>query len=105
MKNLILSKISDIRDRGGFLGLKNIVYPELYPPERRQHVFQDSNEWVEVLVVDANPSMEYKISTYSQDLIKALNNKVASLKKFVLMAAPWLFKGGSTKKCMNIKLE
>lgn len=97
MKNKILSKINNIKDRGGLLGLKNIVYPELYPEERPQHVFQDSNEWVEVMVVDANSSMEYKLSSYSQDLIKTLKDKVASLKKFALCAAPWLFKGSSTK--------
>jgi glycosyltransferase involved in cell wall biosynthesis len=56
--------------------LGNVVYPQIMLLENEQKFNQDqTNDQAEILFITSYPPRECGIATYSQDLIKALNNK------------------------------
>jgi glycosyltransferase involved in cell wall biosynthesis len=57
-------------------GLKNAVYPGIIPVKSEQDTISDrTNDLGEILFITSYPPRVCGIATYSQDLIKALNNK------------------------------
>lgn len=58
------------------LGISNDVYIDITSSENKQIIMHEhTNELTEILVVTSYPPRECGIATYSQDLIKSLNNK------------------------------
>jgi len=55
-------------------GYDTPVYPRIAPRQSKHHTLQQP-ELAEILVISSYPPRECGIATYSQDLIKALNNK------------------------------
>jgi glycosyltransferase involved in cell wall biosynthesis len=78
MKNNINSQKPDKLISGeAFYGFDMPVYPRTAPRQRKHHLplIQDL---AEILVISSYPPRECGIATYSQDLIKALNNKFSN---------------------------
>ena len=60
----------------GYYGFENNVYPQSDEKPNRHSLNRDLHEnLAEILVITSYPPRECGIATYSQDLIKALNNK------------------------------
>src|SRR5674476_1704489 len=60
-------------------GYNNTVYPRVTPKKSKLQATQDHNlNLAEILVISSYPPRECGIATYSQDLIKALNNKFSN---------------------------
>ena len=60
----------------GYYGFENNVYPQSDEKPNRHSLNRDQPEKLaEILVITSYPPRECGIATYSQDLIKALNNK------------------------------
>jgi glycosyltransferase involved in cell wall biosynthesis len=63
----------------GLFGLEDTVYPRINPLKSKQNSIQDqTNDLAEILFITSYPPRECGIATYSQDLIKALNNKFSN---------------------------
>ena len=78
MRNRIVAYQYDngLNQQIGLFDLKNPVYPELTLIKSKQNSIQDhTHDLAEILVITSYPPRECGIATYSQDLIKALNNK------------------------------
>jgi len=78
MKNKIQSKqnVETLVDRDGLLGFDKSLYPSKSSPEADQELPIDQRaELPEILFITSYPPRECGIATYSQDLIKAINNK------------------------------
>src|ERR1035437_3549287 len=81
MKNKILSKQNGevIYNREGLFGFENSLYPAIIPIARGQEPLIDkTNDLPEILFITSYPPRECGIATYSQDLIKAINNKFSN---------------------------
>lgn len=81
MKNKIGSpKLNDkIIQQQEMYGKENNLYPEIISPEKKQNPIKDhTSDLTEILFITSYPPRECGIATYSQDLIKALNNKFSS---------------------------
>ncbi|MCK9404688.1 MAG: glycosyltransferase [Chitinophagaceae bacterium] len=60
-------------------GVKNTVNPIITPIKSKQNSIQDhTDDLAEILFITSYPPRECGIATYSQDLIKALNNKFSN---------------------------
>jgi glycosyltransferase involved in cell wall biosynthesis len=60
-------------------GLKNAVYPGIVPIKSNQDpIIDHTNDLGEILFITSYPPRVCGIATYSQDLIKALNNKFSN---------------------------
>ena len=80
MKNVIVSNPSVVKFNHfeAILRLVKPEYPEMTSINSNQ-IFQDPvSELAEILVITSYPPRECGIATYSQDLIKALNNKFSN---------------------------
>jgi glycosyltransferase involved in cell wall biosynthesis len=78
MKNNINSQKTDKMISGeAIYGYNTTVYPRKTPRQRKHHIplIQDL---AEILVISSYPPRECGIATYSQDLIKSLNNKFSN---------------------------
>jgi glycosyltransferase involved in cell wall biosynthesis len=78
MKNKILSKqkVETLVDRDGLFGFDKLLYPSNSSPKADQELPIDQRaELPEILFITSYPPRECGIATYSQDLIKAINNK------------------------------
>lgn len=78
MKNKIQSRPNGKTaiDREGLLGFDNSLYPANISPQTDQELPIDQlAELPEILCISSYPPRECGIATYSQDLIKAINNK------------------------------
>ena len=78
MKNKIQSRPNGKTaiDREGLLGFDNSLYPANISPQTDQELPIDQlAELPEILCITSYPPRECGIATYSQDLIKAINNK------------------------------
>ena len=81
MKNKIGSpKLNDkIIQQQEMYGKENNLYPEIISTEKKQNPIKDhTNDLTEILFITSYPPRECGIATYSQDLIKALNNKFST---------------------------
>ncbi len=81
MKNKTVSKqksrVSD--DRGGMAGFENAVYQVMHPQDSGHKTLKDkTTDRAEILFITSYPPRVCGIATYSQDLIKALNNKFSN---------------------------
>src|SRR5450759_33944 len=62
-----------------YMATYNTVYPRLTPRQSKLQATQDHNlNLAEILVISSYPPRECGLATYSQDLIKALNNKFSN---------------------------
>ena len=80
MKTNITSNHNEIQNPDSMLfEFGKIDYPELIKKKNTQNIIQEkpSNQ-AEILVITSYPPRECGIATYSQDLIKALNNKFSN---------------------------
>ena len=60
----------------GLFGFENTIFPHtLLEKSKQQAEWKHPNDLAEVLVISSYPPRECGIATYSQDLIKAINNK------------------------------
>ena len=77
MKSKILSnQVENHIIQNGLYGFENNVYPQSLEKLSRHSLNRDQPEnLAEILVITSYPPRECGIATYSQDLIKALNNK------------------------------
>jgi len=81
MKNKILSKQNCEAEvnREQLFNFDNSLYPAVIPPHVGQELFADkANDLPEILFITSYPPRECGIATYSQDLIKAINNKFSN---------------------------
>ena len=81
MKNKILSRQNDEAkiNRERLFGYENSLYPAIISPPVGQELFADkTNDLPEILFITSYPPRECGIATYSQDLIKAINNKFSN---------------------------
>jgi glycosyltransferase involved in cell wall biosynthesis len=81
MKNKILSKQNGVAEinREGLFGFDNSLYPAVISPHVGQELLTDkTNDLPEILFITSYPPRECGIATYSQDLIKAINNKFSN---------------------------
>jgi glycosyltransferase involved in cell wall biosynthesis len=81
MKNKILSKQNCEAEvnREQLFNFDNSLYPAVIPPHVGQELFADkTNDLPEILFITSYPPRECGIATYSQDLIKAINNKFSN---------------------------
>jgi glycosyltransferase involved in cell wall biosynthesis len=81
MKNKILSKQNYGAEvnREQLFNFDNSLYPAVIPPHVGQELFADkANDLPEILFITSYPPRECGIATYSQDLIKAINNKFSN---------------------------
>jgi glycosyltransferase involved in cell wall biosynthesis len=88
MKTKIISTPNDNNlDGKGLYGYERIIYPPDYESKIKKRTTQDiKNDLAEVLVITSYPPRECGIATYSQDLIKALNNKFSESVTFKVCA-------------------
>ena len=76
MKNNTNSQKSDkMISQQAMYGYDNTVYPRTVPGMTKSYTEQYQPRLAEILVLSSYPPRECGIATYSQDLIKALNNK------------------------------
>src|SRR5450830_1298331 len=62
-----------------YMATYNTVYPRVTPRKSKLKATQDHNlNLAEILVISSYPPRECGLATYSQDLIKALNNKFSN---------------------------
>ena len=62
-----------------YMATYNTVYPRVTPRKSKLQATQDHNlNLAEILVISSYPPRECGLATYSQDLIKALNNKFSN---------------------------
>jgi glycosyltransferase involved in cell wall biosynthesis len=81
MKNKIVSKQNDevVLDQEGLFGFENSLYPAIIlRPREHELLTGKTNDLAEVLFITSYPPRECGIATYSQDLIKTLNNKFSN---------------------------
>jgi glycosyltransferase involved in cell wall biosynthesis len=81
MKNKIASKQNGeaVYNREGLFGFENSLYPATSQLTRGQVPLIDkTNDLPEILFITSYPPRECGIATYSQDLIKAINNKFSN---------------------------
>ena len=81
MKNKTLSRQNGEAEinREGLFGFDNSFYPAIIPPPSGQELQADkTNDLPEILFITSYPPRECGIATYSQDLIKAINNKFSN---------------------------
>ena len=81
MKNKILSKQNCEAEvnREQLFNFDNSLYPAVIPPHVGHELFADkANDLPEILFITSYPPRECGIATYSQDLIKAINNKFSN---------------------------
>ena len=81
MKNKIASKQNGeaVYNREGLFGFENSLYPAISQLTRGQEPLIDkTTDLPEILFITSYPPRECGIATYSQDLIKALNNKFSN---------------------------
>jgi len=80
MKNRTYSAQPDVvKQHAKLIGQKHRVLPEITPMNKHEKSKQESNtDLAEILVITSYPPRECGIATYSQDLIKALNNKFSN---------------------------
>jgi len=81
MKIKILPKqISEVAvNNEGVFSFNNSLYPAIILPLVGQGMFADkTNDLPEILFITSYPPRECGIATYSQDLIKAINNKFSN---------------------------
>jgi glycosyltransferase involved in cell wall biosynthesis len=81
MKNKTVSNQSknSVNQYKELIGPGNIVYPQLALIRNELNYIQDhTNDLPEILFITSYPPRECGIATYSQDLIKALNNKFSN---------------------------
>jgi glycosyltransferase involved in cell wall biosynthesis len=81
MKNKSVSKQNgEVLYKGeGFLGFDKTVYSAIASRRNRQEpVSSEINDLPEILFITSYPPRECGIATYSQDLIKAINNKFSN---------------------------
>ncbi len=81
MKNIIVSHNfdNDIIYRQELSDIENIIQARKSPKDNKQKPKQESNnDLAEILFITSYPPRECGIATYSQDLIKALNNKFSN---------------------------
>jgi len=76
MKNIISNEEENQISNEGLFGYENTIYPHTLEKRNRQQSAQlQTKDLAEILVITSYPPRECGIATYSQDLIKALNNK------------------------------
>ena len=76
MKNIIYKEEENQISNEGLFGYENTIYPHTLEKRNRQQSAQlQTKDLAEILVITSYPPRECGIATYSQDLIKALNNK------------------------------
>ena len=74
--NIIYKPKENQTDHKGLFDFDNAVYTRIIEKQNRHHASKEhSGELAEILVLTSYPPRECGIATYSQDLIKALNNK------------------------------
>ncbi len=81
MKNKILSRQNSeiVINREGLFSFDNSLYPAIIQPTVGQELLADkTNDLPEILFITSYPPRECGIATYSQDLIKAINNKFSN---------------------------
>jgi glycosyltransferase involved in cell wall biosynthesis len=81
MKNKTGSKQNGwvIYNREGLIGFEKSVHPAMIPLISKQKpLIGKTNDLAEILFITSYPPRECGIATYSQDLIKALNNKFSN---------------------------
>src|SRR5659263_87487 len=81
MKNKTGSKQNGwvIYNSEGLIGFEKSVYPAMIPLISKQKpLIGKTNDLAEILFITSYPPRECGIATYSQDLIKALNNKFSN---------------------------
>jgi glycosyltransferase involved in cell wall biosynthesis len=81
MKNKILSRQNGEADinREGLFSFDNSLYPAIIsPPAGKKLHADETNDLPEILFISSYPPRECGIATYSQDLIKAINNKFSN---------------------------
>jgi len=81
MKNKAVTKQFDngVNHYEELFGLENAVYPGIIPIKSKQDsVLDHINDLGEILFITSYPPRVCGIATYSQDLIKALNNKFSN---------------------------
>jgi len=81
MKNKTVSKQNGevVINREGLFGFNNSLYPAIIPiPAGQEPLLDETNDLPEILFITSYPPRECGIATYSQDLIKAINNKFSN---------------------------
>ena len=71
--DIISNHTENSRSQKGSYTSENSVYPKIIVKQKK--TIEDHTKQAEILVVTSYPPRECGIATYSQDLIKALNNK------------------------------
>jgi len=75
----VTDQFVDVNHPGQNIHLSNIEYPEISRIICKPNISQEPiNELVEILFITSYPPRECGIATYSQDLIKVLNNKFSN---------------------------
>ena len=85
MKNEILSAPS-VKTYTQYKEVLRLVNPEMTLSKDNQTVQEPISEIAEILVITSYPPRECGIATYSQDLIKAINNKFSNSLSFKVCA-------------------
>ena len=81
MKNKIVSREfdDDIMHQQELYEIENVIHSAITPENNKQKPNKDNpNDLAEILFITSYPPRECGIATYSQDLIKALNNKFSN---------------------------
>ena len=81
MKNKTISKQNGevVYNREGLFSFQNSLYPAIIPLRSGKEPLTDkTNEVAEILFITSYPPRECGIATYSQDLVRALNNKFSN---------------------------
>jgi hypothetical protein len=81
MKNKIVSKQNGeiVINHKGLFSFNNSLYPAIIPiPAGQEPLLGETNDLPEILFITSYPPRECGIATYSQDLIKAINNKFSN---------------------------
>ena len=81
MKNKTISKQNGevVYNREGLFSFENSLYPAIIPLRSGKEPLTDkTNEVAEILFITSYPPRECGIATYSQDLVRALNNKFSN---------------------------
>jgi len=74
--NIIPNQKANYINQKGLYSCKNTTYPHFITKKnKKQFADYQDNDLSEILVITSYPPRECGIATYSQDLIKALNNK------------------------------